>query len=117
MRALPGIEAAALADYLPLTLTESTTVVYVEGRLRLSLVECPRRFIRASARITFARWELLLAGREFTPQERDSASRVVIVNEAFARRFWPGENVIGRQFKFGGAAETRVANRWGRPGR
>jgi putative ABC transport system permease protein len=42
----------------------------------------------------------LLNGRFFTYQEQNAA--VTIVNDAFVRRFFPGENPVGRRFKEGG---------------
>jgi predicted permease len=41
----------------------------------------------------------LVAGREFTERDDASAPRVVIVNETFARRFWPGGNAVGRRIR------------------
>ncbi|HMB29203.1 MAG TPA: ABC transporter permease, partial [Blastocatellia bacterium] len=43
----------------------------------------------------------LLKGRFFTRQETFD-SRVLIINETLARRFFPGEDPIGKRFKFGG---------------
>jgi predicted permease len=43
----------------------------------------------------------LLAGREFTAADRVGAPGVVIVNEAMAKRFWPGEDAVGKRFKIG----------------
>ena len=104
VRALPGVEAAALSNWMPLTLTESTTVVYVEGKTTQHLANLPSTiYCRVGPEFFRTMGVPLLAGREFAPQEREKEARVVIVNEAFARRFWPGENVIGKQFKFGGA--------------
>lgn len=104
VRALPGVEAASLADWLPLTLTESSTSVYVEGKTPPNFGSLPSTiYTRVSTDYFRALGIPLATGREFTMQEREESSRVVIVNEAFARRFWPGENAIGQQFKFGGA--------------
>jgi predicted permease len=41
----------------------------------------------------------LKAGRVFTAQDGESAPRVAIVSESAARRFWPGENPVGRQIR------------------
>ncbi len=44
----------------------------------------------------------VLAGRDFAAADRrDDTPRVVIVNEALARRFWPGETVIGKRIDLG----------------
>ncbi len=47
----------------------------------------------------------MLAGRTFTSADHEDADRVAIVNESFARRFWPQESALGRQFKVGQFAE------------
>jgi putative ABC transport system permease protein len=42
----------------------------------------------------------LLAGRDFTPSD-DEKSPVVIVSQSFARRYWPGQDAIGKRLKIG----------------
>ena len=44
----------------------------------------------------------LLRGRDFLDTDRTGAPLVVIVNEAMAERFWPGEDAVGKRFKFFG---------------
>ena len=41
----------------------------------------------------------LLSGRFFTAQDGPDAPPVAIVNETLARRYWPGENPVGKRFK------------------
>jgi putative ABC transport system permease protein len=43
----------------------------------------------------------LLQGRDFTEQDRGDAPLTLIVNEAFASRFWPGEEALGKRFRPG----------------
>ena len=43
----------------------------------------------------------ILAGRALTPADRAGSPPVAIVNESGARRFWPGENAIGKRVWFG----------------
>lgn len=40
----------------------------------------------------------LLRGRELTAQDRKGAPLVAVINETMARRYWPGENPIGKRF-------------------
>ncbi len=42
----------------------------------------------------------LTAGRTFTNLDRDKAPGVAILNSAIAKRYWPGENVLGKRIKF-----------------
>jgi len=41
----------------------------------------------------------LLKGRWFSAQDREGGPEVAMVNEAMARRFWPGEEALGKRFK------------------
>jgi predicted permease len=43
----------------------------------------------------------LLAGREFTERDSEDSPPVAVVNETFARTFWPGEDAIGKRFRVG----------------
>ncbi|HET9399541.1 MAG TPA: ABC transporter permease [Candidatus Acidoferrales bacterium] len=43
----------------------------------------------------------LVAGREFSAFDGPKAPQVVIVNQHLARRLWPGENAVGKRFKYG----------------
>jgi predicted permease len=47
----------------------------------------------------------LLKGRDFTPTDVTGAPLAVVVNETMAERFWPGQEAIGKRFKFFGDAE------------
>jgi putative ABC transport system permease protein len=48
----------------------------------------------------------LLSGREFTAQDKAGAPLVVIVNEAMARRYWPGREAVGKRIRRGQFAEV-----------
>jgi macrolide transport system ATP-binding/permease protein len=44
----------------------------------------------------------VLKGRDFAATDRENTPRVAVVNEAMARRFWPGVEVVGQRFRFHG---------------
>jgi predicted permease len=48
----------------------------------------------------------LVSGRYFGPEDGEQAPPVVIVNEALARKYWPGEDALGRRFKWGSPTST-----------
>lgn len=51
----------------------------------------------------------IVHGRDITLEDRDLDDRVVVINEAMARRFWPGENPVGRSvLLFAGRPESRI---------
>jgi predicted permease len=94
---LPGSTSAALTDRVPLTGGQSPAPIAVVGRPVPPMSERPH----ANRHLVSPRYFNTLgipirAGRDF--DERDSASvpHVVIVNETFARRHFPGEDPIGR---------------------
>jgi putative ABC transport system permease protein len=44
----------------------------------------------------------LIAGRDFTLRDTVSSAPVILINEALAKRYWPGEDAVGKRFKLGG---------------
>jgi putative ABC transport system permease protein len=42
----------------------------------------------------------VVAGRTFTEADGDESPRVAVINESFGRRFWPGENPLGKKFAY-----------------
>jgi predicted permease len=50
----------------------------------------------------------MVDGREFTPEDRLGTRPVVIVNEAFARQYFPGERAVGKTLLAGGAESIEI---------
>jgi predicted permease len=50
----------------------------------------------------------ILQGRDFNEQDREGSQRVVIINEAMARRYWHDDNPIGKRLSFGESAYVTV---------
>jgi predicted permease len=104
VRTLPGVEQAGLAYMVPVDLHFGRDSVFIEGRLPERDAAAPRVMTnRVSPGYFGAMRTRLLSGREFTEQDSDNTLRVAIVNETFARRFWPGEDAIGKRFSTGAA--------------
>jgi predicted permease len=101
-RALPGVRSAAVADRLPLSINYNSTTIYVEGQPPLSSSQLPQAVPDDVSPGYFETIQIPLRGRDFTEQENKKESRVAIVNETFARRFFPDQEAIGRRFNFSG---------------
>lgn len=106
VRSLPGLQSAALTTHAPLTSGEGGGKgVFVEGDEPKAATKAPIVLTTAISLDYFRTMEThLLQGRDFTAQDNAQSTPVAIVNEAFARRFWPGENPIGKRFSFTGTA-------------
>jgi len=100
VRLLPGVHAAAFADFLPFSrgfLMESFTI---EGNSRLGAKG--QYMLAASTCVSTDYFRVLgislLRGRDFAAQDTAAAApRVVIVNETMARRYFPSEDPIGHR--------------------
>jgi predicted permease len=105
VRALPGIEAAALTDVLPLDGDRSWGVA-AKGRARE-----PGKDLEAFIRIVSdgylqAMRIPLRAGRDFSPRDTPSSERVVLVNETLARALWPGQSPLGQMLEQDGGSRV-----------
>jgi putative ABC transport system permease protein len=107
--AVPGVRDAAMSAALPLTVKRISPVL-PEGQADVPLTQRPFLDIEAISPRWFATMRVpLLGGRVFTDADDAHAAKVVIVNETFARRFWPGENPVGKQVVVGrGPAASEV---------
>ncbi len=94
---LPGVSSAALSERVPLTGGQTQTVVAVAGRPIPPLSEratATRHLV--SPRYFSTLGIPLRAGRDFDERDNPRVPHVVIINDTFARRHFPGENPIGR---------------------
>jgi predicted permease len=102
VRVLPGIESAALADWLPLTLNSSSSSIYVEGKPAPKAADAPSVYNFSVSPDFFRTMQIrIVAGREFDARDRPGSRRVAIVNQAFVRKVLAGESPIGKRFMTG----------------
>ena len=105
VQALPQVESAAIGSDMPLGGNTNAGSMFVDG-----VTPEPVRSYRH--RVTpdyFATLGIpVVSGRSFTAADRDSAQDVAIISAAAARRFWPGQDPVGRQVRFGDATGSRV---------
>jgi putative ABC transport system permease protein len=107
VRALPGVESAALTTGVLQPLLANSSVFSIEGRPDPppeERIEYPFEGVSPgffeTLRIAIVR------GRAFTDQDHAEAPRAVILNETLARQGWPGQDSIGRRIRFGGGDDS-----------
>ncbi|HEV2802108.1 MAG TPA: ABC transporter permease [Pyrinomonadaceae bacterium] len=96
---LPGVEAVGAVSQLPLSGAEEVDGFNIEGRTEAQTVELTQSAdFRVVAPDYFRAMGIpLMRGRQFDDRDRADAPGVMIIDEAFARRFFPGEDPIGKR--------------------
>lgn len=103
--ALPGIEATAQVSKTPLSPGRRQTMFRLPGREQWHDVD-----VNPVSRGYFALIGLpIVRGRTFTPAELDDPARVAIVTEATARRYWPGQEPLGRTLVMAQEANQEIS--------
>jgi predicted permease len=99
--ALPGIDSAAIANSLPLSLDTSTHRVYIEGRPDPRASDVRSAIYYQVTPGFFRTMQIrLIAGRDFTTWDTAKSPRVAIVNQAFARLL-SDVDPVGKRFRTG----------------
>jgi predicted permease len=94
--AAPGVASAGGSIDAPLTLLLGGVALGVSGARPLSHAETVTQLIPITPGWLSAYRTPILAGRDVADRDVNSAARVMLVNEAFVRRFFPGEPVLDR---------------------
>ena len=104
--ALPGVEAAAYSNGLPL-LGASDTSFAIEGRPQPEPGKQPQTMLYATSPDYLRAMGIrLIKGRFFTAQDTQRSQRVAVIDEAFARQQFPDEDPIGQRIAGDGDAPS-----------
>ncbi len=105
VRRIPGVDSVGLTTAIPLGPRHSDSRIQPEG---YEFAPDERRSLRNTS-VSESYFESMgipfVAGRPFEETDDEDSRLVLIVNEAFAERFWPGQSAIGK------TAETYGARR------
>jgi putative ABC transport system permease protein len=106
IQAMPGVQSVSLTSFLPLagrTMRQMGLQIEgqapIEGEFEINCIS-PSYFGTMGLEMR--------SGRPLTDQDGAGAPQVTVINETFARRFFPGENPIGRRLLFGQTSKTIV---------
>ncbi|HEX8175887.1 MAG TPA: ABC transporter permease [Pyrinomonadaceae bacterium] len=100
--ALPGVEGAATVDDLPFGEMQQIYGFNIEGQATSEPSARPRAYFRTVSPDYFRVMGIpLVKGRTFSEQDKQDAEKVVMINDAVARRYWPGEDPLNKHIKRG----------------
>jgi predicted permease len=99
---IPGVRSVTTTDSLPLSVNYNSSTIYVEGQPEASSNDLPLAVPIFVGLDYFKTMEIPLRGRDFTAQDDQPDARFAVVNETFARKFWHGEDAIGKRFNYNG---------------
>ncbi len=114
LKALPGVQAVAATDSLPLTDFSRIGVAEIEGRPPIDFSKVKRGEVTPVSRPTVTRDYFhamgisVKNGRAFTSQDARPPAGSLIVNETFEKHFFPAESAVGKRIRLmPGPAEAR----------
>ncbi|HEU4533544.1 MAG TPA: ABC transporter permease, partial [Polyangiaceae bacterium] len=103
LRALPSVSSVGAANFIPLSGGNTDRFFSIEGR---PPQPHGQEFAAEAQRVSGDYFQAmgigLRKGRLFTEADREQGAPVVVVDEAFARRFLPGEDPIGKRIRLSG---------------
>ena len=108
LRALPGVQKVGAFDSLPLTPNEQVWSFEVVGRPPSAPGRGPSaKNVIATPGIFEAMRIPLLRGRDLADTDRPNTPRVMVVNQAFVREFFPNEEPVGKKLAFDNGDNTQ----------
>jgi predicted permease len=112
LRALPGVQAVSITEIFPPS-DRWRMMFSIEGRPVSRLEEIPSTiFGVVDANYLRTAGIDLVEGRDFTESDGEKTLPVAIVNQSFAKRFFPDQDPIGRRIEVGAPARLLAEDEW-----
>jgi len=97
LEAIPGAQSVTLADWIPLGFASSGVDVKPDGYIPREHESMTVGEASVGPNYLKTLQIPLIAGREFTARDAENSQRVAIVSQEFVKRYWPGQNGIGKR--------------------
>jgi predicted permease len=98
LQTLPGVESAGIVETIPMDGAADSTGIRIPGHLAADDKEIPyANYTIASPGYLEAVGTPILRGREFLETDTADSPPVTVINNAMAKKYWPGEDAIGKQ--------------------
>jgi putative ABC transport system permease protein len=104
---LPGVKSAAAVSFIPLTLARASKGFTIEGRPAPGAGQVPMADYDVVSPGYFTTLQIpLLEGRDVSWSDSAQSQPVIVINQAMARTYWPGEDSMGKRIKEGAPDST-----------
>ncbi len=108
LQAIPGVQSATLADWVPLGFASSSYRVQAEGYVPQPHESMDVEYADVAPDYLRTMQIPLAEGREFTVNDTAKSQLVAVVNQEFVKRYWPHQDAIGKRLHAGGTWYTVV---------
>jgi putative ABC transport system permease protein len=106
--AVPGVQAVALSNQVPLSGASINSAIEVEGAPASPADESDEVLFREVDSAYFHTLGIpIVRGRDFTPEDMRSPGDAMLVNQALAARYWPGGDPVGKRITVYKSAQGR----------
>ena len=105
---IPGVEAAGMADYLPLGQNRAWGSPTPKGKNPKDFKDAPSPLVYVTSPGFIRAMGTRLRGRDFTWDDGPTSENVVLINESMARTYWPNGNAVGQLLAGGNNGDIRV---------
>jgi predicted permease len=102
VRSMPGVESVSLTLRQPLSINQTRNSIFFPDRQRAGDETVPINATSVDPEYFATLGVPLLQGRNFNAADTPTSARVAIVNDAFARTYFPGASAVGRRFRLRG---------------
>ncbi|HLK69959.1 MAG TPA: ABC transporter permease [Bryobacteraceae bacterium] len=99
LRTLPGVQAASVSNMTPISGSFWNNNLEIEGYTAKSRDDTLVYFNEVSDRYFETMGMKLLAGRDFNEHDTPESPKVAIVNQTMAKRYFPGQDPVGKRFR------------------
>jgi putative ABC transport system permease protein len=100
VRAVPGVQSASIArDIGGFSGSDCYSQDSARPSVDIPVFDCSNNAVGSQFFHTMG--ISVVRGREFTAQDGERGNKVVVINESLARRYWPGEDPLGKQLRIG----------------
>src|SRR6201987_2350855 len=106
--ALPGVQSVSMSSWVPLGFELSSSITQPEGYVPRPHESMDVSNANVGPNYLHTMQIPVVEGREFAPEDKEGSQPVVVVNQEFVRRYWPGQDAIGKKLSADGLNFTVI---------